>query len=201
MNDEARQPGECGCGCTDGSSAKGIDRRQVIRIAAAGAAVALAPLGALAAEERPQAGDLFVADDVEKDPVAIKAAEVQPGKPMLAFPFDPASKKIRNESRLNKVILVKLADSDLDASSKERAASGILAFSAICTHQACEAKTWVSADKSLVCFCHASKFAVLDAGRVVAGPAPRALPMLPLKLQGDQLMVAAPFTTPPGGAG
>lgn len=186
-----------GCACEGLADA---ERRRVIRIAAAGAAAALAPMAGLAADERPAAGDLFVADDVEKDPVAIKAKDIQPGKPVLAFPFDPASKKIRNASRLNKVVLVKVADSDLDAASKERAAGGVLAYSAICTHQACEAKTWVAADKTLVCFCHASKFAVLEGGRVAAGPAPRALPMLPLKLQGDQLAVAGTFTTPPGGA-
>jgi Rieske Fe-S protein len=88
---------------------------------------------------------------------------------------------------------------ELDAESKERAAGGVLAFSAICTHQNCEAKTYVAAEKALVCFCHATKFLVMEAGRVSSGPAPRALPMLPLKLQGDQLAVAGSFTTSPGG--
>jgi rieske iron-sulfur protein len=190
------------CGCGGGEPADtSMKRRQVIRIsAAAGAAVALGPLGTPLAAARPAAGDLFVADDVEKDPVAIKAADLQPGKPVLAFPFDPASKQIRNDSRLNKVVLVKVAEADMDAETKARAAGGVLAFSAICTHQSCEAKSWSAAEKALTCFCHASKFLVLEGARVSGGPAPRALPMLPLKLQGDQLAVAAPFTTPPGGA-
>lgn len=186
-----------GCNC---GGLHDAERRQVIRIAAAGAAAALAPMASLAADERPTVGDLFVPDDVEKDPVAIKAKDIQIGKPVLAYPFDPTSKKIRNESRLNKVVLVRVADGDLDAASKARAAGSVLAFSAVCTHQACDAKTWVPDEKALVCFCHATKFLVLEAGRVSAGPAPRALPMLPLKLQGDQLAVAAVFSSPPGGA-
>ena len=176
-----------------------VRRRQVIRIGvAAGAAVAL-PLAPTSAAAKPQPGDLFVLDDVESNPVAIKASEVQAGKPVLAFPFDPASKQIRNETKLNKVVLVRLAEADLDAGMKARAAGGVLAYSAICTHQNCEAKTWVAAEKALVCFCHASKFLVLEEGRVAGGPAPRALPMLPLKLDGDQLAVGGPFSTPPGG--
>lgn len=175
-------------------------RRQALKSVAGVALVAGVGMHALPAAARPAAGDLLVADDVEADPVAIKAAEVQPGRPMLAYPFDPASRQIRNDSKLNKIVLVRVDESDLDADSKARAAGGVLAFSVVCTHQNCEAKTWVAADKALVCFCHASKFSVLEAGRVLAGPAPRGLPMLPLKLQGDQLAVAAPFTTPPGGA-
>jgi rieske iron-sulfur protein len=198
MHEDPNPP--CGCG-GGGPADTPIRRRQVIRIGAAtGAAVALGPLGALPAAARPAAGDLLVLDDVETDPVAIKAADVQAGKPVLAFPFDPASKQIRNDSKLNKIVLVRVAEADLDADSKARAAGGVLAFSVVCTHQACEAKTWTAADKALACFCHASKFLVLEGGRVASGPAPRALPMLPLKLQGDQLAVAGPFTSPPGGA-
>lgn len=191
--DESAVSGPCACCGPDPG------RRQALKTVAGAALVAGVGLQPSPAAARPAAGDLFVADDVEKDPVAVKAKDVQPGKPMLVFPFDPASKQIRNDSKLNKVVLVRVAEADLDADSKARAADSVLAYSVVCTHQNCEAKTWSAADKALVCFCHASKFLVLEGGRVAAGPAPRALPMLPLKLQGDQLAVAAPFTTPPGG--
>ena len=197
-----------GAGCDCGPAARdanagvaGFDRRRVIRIAAAtGAAMALGPLAPAAAHARPKAGDLLVADDAEGNPVAIKAADLVLGKPVLAYPFDPPSGQIRNDSRLNKVVLVKVAEADLDPETRSRAAGGVLAFSAICTHQACDVKTWLAVDKALVCFCHASKFKPLEGGRVGDGPAPRALPMLPLKLLDGQLAVAAPFLTPPGAA-
>lgn len=189
------------CNCAGERVNTSVKRRDVIRIGVAGYAMsAFAPLGAQPNPARPAPGDLFVTDDVEKDPVGIKAADLAVGKPILVYPFDPASKLIRNESRLSKVVLVKVDDADMDAETRNRSAGGVLAFSAVCTHQACDAKTWVPADKALVCFCHASKFLVLDGGRVSGGPAPRALPMLPLKLQGEQLAVAAPFTSAPGGA-
>ena len=202
MSDDT--PVIAGCSCIravhDDAGGR-FDRRRVIRIAAAsGVAMALGPLALSAAHARPKAGDLLVADDAEGNPVAIKAADLTIGKPMLAFPFDPATQEIRSESRLNKLVLVKVAESDLDAETRARAAGGVLAFSAICTHQACDVKTWAAADKSLVCFCHSSKFKPLEAGRVSDGPAPRALPMLPLKLQDGRLAVAAPFLTPPGAA-
>lgn len=184
------------CSCCEPDRGRRVALKSAAGIALA-AGVGIHPLPAAA---RPAPDDLLVADDVEKDPVAIKVADVQPGRPLLAYPFDPGSRQIRNDSKLNKIVLVRVEESDLDAESKARSAGGVLAFSVVCTHQNCEAKTWVAADKALVCFCHASKFSVLEAGRVLSGPAPRGLPMLPLKLQGDQLAVAAPFTTPPGGA-
>jgi rieske iron-sulfur protein len=107
---------------------------------------------------------------------------------------------LRNDSRLHKVVLLRLAEADLNAETKARAAGGVIAFSALCTHQACEVKTWLSKEKALVCFCHSSKFDVLDSAKVTAGPAPRALPMLPLALEADVLVVAGSFSSEPGGA-
>ncbi len=174
-------------------------RRRIVWLGAcAGLAAGLAPLAMSQAQGQPRAGDLLVADDVEGEPVAIKAGDVKPGKPLLAFAFDPATKQIRNDSRLNKVVLVKVDGADLDSDSRKLAAGGVLAFSAICTHQACEVKTWLAKDKALVCFCHASKFLPLEAAKVVDGPAPRALPTLPLMLKDEQLVVAGAFSARPG---
>lgn len=197
MNENFQPP----CACSEHVDNTAVKRRQLIRIGAATcAAVAFGQLRAQSAAARPTSGDLFVSDEEEKDPVGVKAADLIIGMPMLVYPFDPVSKVIRNDSRLNKVVLVKVNEADMDEATKQRSAGGVLAFSAVCTHQACDAKTWLPNDKALVCFCHASKFLVFEGGSVASGPAPRALPMLPLKLQGDELAVAAPFTSPPGGA-
>jgi rieske iron-sulfur protein len=178
-----------------------LPRRRVIRIAAAAGFVA--GLGGIAsglAHARPAAGDRLVVDDAEGTPKPILATDVVAGKPLLAFPFDPATKQVRNDSRLNKVVLVRVADVALDAETAKRAAGGVLAYSAICTHQACEVKTWLAKDKALVCFCHASKFVPQEGGKVVDGPATRSLPALPLSLQDGQLVVAGPFSSRPGPA-
>lgn len=177
------------------------ERRRVIRIAVAGGVAAgLGPIAALPAHAMPAAGDLLVAEGVEGEPVPLKAADVQPGKPVLAWAYDVAAKKARSDSRLAKVLLVRVDEKDLDAESKKRAAGGVLAYSAICTHQACDIKTWLPADKSVICFCHSSKFLPLEGARVAEGPATRALPSLPLSLKDDRLAVAGPFSSPPGGA-
>lgn len=174
-------------------------RRRVIRLALAGAAGAW--VGAAAASTNPPAaGDRLVAEDAEGPPRPLVPADIVPGKPRLAWAFDAQAGRARDDSRLAKIVLLRFAEGEIDAASRPRAAAGVLAFSAVCTHQACDVKTWLAADQALVCFCHASKFLPLEGARVAGGPAPRALPALPLALEGGQLVVAGPFSGPPGGA-
>ena len=189
-----------GAGAGAADAGAGWPRRRVIRIAVAVAGcMPLTTLAQAAKANRPRVGDLLCSDETEKDPVAINAKDVLPGKPMLVYPFEAASRQIRNDTRLNKLVLVRLAEADMDAETKPRAAGGVLAYSAMCTHQNCDVKTWIAADKSLVCFCHSSKFLPAEGARVVSGPAPRALPAIALALKGDQLVVAGTFSTNPGG--
>ena len=171
-------------------------RRRVIEIAVAGVAASFAGLSF--AETAPSAGDRLVLDDAEGEPVALRAADLKVGKPVLAFAFDKATKEIRNGSRLQKIMLMKLDEADLNAETKERAASGVVAFSAICTHQACEVKTWIAKEKALVCYCHSTKFLPLEAGKVESGPATRSLPTIALKLEGDELVLAGTFSARTG---
>ena len=172
-------------------------RRRVIQIAAAGVAAGLTGLG-FPAHAAPASGDRLVIDDFEGEPIALRAADLKIGKPLVAFAFDPATKAVRNDSRLHKVTLIKFDESELDVESRERAAGGVLAFSAICTHQACEVKTWIAKEKALICFCHSTKFLPLEAGKVESGPATRALPTIPLKLEGDELVLAGTFSARTG---
>ena len=171
-------------------------RRRVIEIAVAGMAASFTGLGV--AETAPNVGDRLVLDDAEGEPVALRAADLKVGKPVLAFAFDKATKEIRNGSRLQKIMLMKLDEADLNAETKERAASGVVAFSAICTHQACEVKTWIAKEKALVCYCHSTKFLPLEAGKVESGPATRSLPTIALKLEGDELVLAGTFSARTG---
>ena len=143
--------------------------------------------------------DLLVEEDAEGAPKPLTVADLKPGKPLLAFPFDAKAGKARSDVRLNKVVLMKFNDADLTPALKGRAAGGVVAYSAICTHQACDVKTWISKEQALVCFCHSSKFLLLDDAKVSGGPATRPLPALPLKLDGDKLVIAGAFSAAPGG--
>lgn len=186
------------CSCSEAPASAG--RRRVIRIATAGLAAAGLGLRTGLAQAQVAAGDRLVLDDEEGKPVPLTAADIKPGKPVLAFPFDAAKGAARNDSRLNKVVLMRFDEAQLDAETRARAAGGVVAYSAICTHQACEVKTWLSKEQALVCFCHSSKFLPLKGSAVASGPATRPLPALPLKLEGELLVVAGPFSAQPGGA-
>lgn len=192
MNRSPETIARCGC-----AAKVDVPRRRVIRIAAVGLA---APL---AVATRPAAAavvsDRLVEEDAEGPPVPLRAADLRPGKPVLAYPFDVKAGKPRDETRLNKIVLIRLPETEMTAETRARAAGGVLAYSAICTHQACDVKTWLSKEKVLVCFCHSSKFALLDNGKVTDGPASRALPSVPLRLEGDHLVIAGTFSAQPGG--
>lgn len=192
---------DCSCACS--SQALGNeDRRKVLRLAAGGLVAGLTLAGRSAQAAAPVArvvpGDLLVEDDADGEPTPLKVADLKPGKPLLAFPFDAAKKQPRSETRLNKVVLIRFAESELDARLKAVSAGGVLAFSSVCTHNGCDVKTWMAKEQVLACFCHGSKFAPTQAGAVMGGPAPRPLPLLPLALKGDTLVIAGDFTAPPG---
>jgi Rieske Fe-S protein len=109
--------------------------------------------------------------------------------------MDPADGTVRSGSRLNRVLLLRLDPDRLAPETRDRAAEGVVAYTAICTHTGCEVTEWLVDEQLLQCVCHASKFDPTDGARVVEGPAPRTLPALPLALEGGRLVVARPFTS------
>ena len=185
------------CPSRDASPPSGA-RRKVIKIAAAGFVSPWA-LAAGIAHAKPMAGDRLVEEDAEGTPKPLSVSDLRPGKPLLAFPFDAAKGEVRSDSRLNKIVLMRFTEAELSPETRARAAGGVVAFSAICTHQGCDVKTWLPKELALVCFCHSTKFLLLEGGSVASGPALRSLPFLPLSLDGDQLVIAGPFSAPAGG--
>jgi len=175
------------------------DRRCVL---CGGAALALAMLSPAARAEddnparsaRPQAGDLLAFFEGDRAGKVIKPDDLKSGgPPALAWPMDPKSKTLRDGSRFNQVLLVRFDPAALGDEDKPRAAGGIVGFSAICTHAQCTVAGWVADKQVFQCPCHQSRYDPKNGARVVFGPAPRALPALPLKLDGGSLLVAGPF--------
>lgn len=145
---------------------------------------------------RPQKNDRFVLTG-SKRPVTL--ADLPPGgRPLTAFPLDPTTQTIRDDSRLNEILLVRLDPAVLSGDTRARAADGIVAYSAICTHTGCDAWEWQPAASIAKCSCHFSEFALNDGARVLNGPAPRRLPALPLKIVEGALVVADGFVGRPG---
>ncbi len=181
-----------------------INRRNAIKLALGLAlAVELAPRVEAADDDarslRPQPGDQLVFSEGERHGAVISAADIQIDRPQLhALPLDPRSGLIRDGSRLNKILLVRLLPESLSEDTRRRSVDGVVAYSAICTHQGCEVGAWDAESRNLWCACHDSKYDPKDGARVTGGPAPRRLATLPLKNVDGMLTVAASFTGPVG---
>ncbi|QQP87277.1 Rieske (2Fe-2S) protein [Skermanella sp. TT6] len=186
------------------------ERRTILKAAlCAGVALHLAPIGgstdAMAQgdprKSRPQPGDrlVFASGDRKGEPIGDK--DIQQGRQqVMAYGQDPGSETVRDGSRLNKVMLIRLDPADLDEETRKHAADGIVAFSAVCSHAGCDVSGWHGEEKILECPCHHSKFDPRAGGKVVGGPAPRRLALLPLENGPEGLVVAAAFIGKVGAA-
>jgi rieske iron-sulfur protein len=146
------------------------------------------------AAARPKEGDLLVKVGDSTTTPLTSADIATDSKQVMAWAMDPSDKTVRSGSRLNRILLVRFPPETISAETKQNAADGVLAFSAICPHAGCDVSEWVPEDHTLFCACHASKFEPKNGARVLDGPAPRSLPALPLKLSEGKLVVAKPFT-------
>jgi len=148
---------------------------------------------------RPQAGDRFVFQAAERSGRLITAADLPVGGPSVtAYPMDPATGVVRDGSRLNQILLVRLAAADLAEETRGHSGDGIVAYSGVCTHAGCDVTLWTPETKRFRCPCHESEFDPRDGGRVVGGPAPRRLPTLPLKVVDGAPAASGGFMGRPG---
>ena len=161
----------------------------------------LVPLGALAQEPnpkaklRPQPGDRLVFSDGERAGQSLSPADLALGTaPISAWPMEPGARLVRDGSRLNLVRVLRLEPGALSAKAAESAADGIVAYAAMCSHAGCDVLGWNAESHHLVCPCHSSEFDALDAAAVAKGPATKPLAMLPLRVDGGELVVARGFT-------
>ena len=178
-----------------GRSQGKLNRRSMLGLVGA---VAVAPRARLAAQPperlRPQAGDELIFDEG-----ALLGSEVRPellelhAKPVAALARDPATGVVRDGSRLNRVMLARIDSARLSERFRANAAAGVVAYSAVCTHTGCDVFNWDAEQLRMACPCHESQFDIYDGGRVVGGPAPRPLAMLPLEVADGALRVAGPF--------
>jgi rieske iron-sulfur protein len=180
--------------------------RRALMLAALAAGACLATTRPLAAEDerpgsddRPKAKDLLVFSDGDRQGDVIKPDDLAlGGPPVHAWPRDPKSAVIRDGSRLNEIILVKLDPNDFDEETRSFAADNILAYSAICTHAGCSVTEWAKATNAdgnvFKCPCHNSEFDPRHGAEIVFGPAPRRLPALPLAIVDGALVISGPFT-------
>lgn len=124
---------------------------------------------------------------VNREGEAILASNVPVGTALTVFPEG------RTSADDAQAMLVRIDPRDvslLPAQVRRWAASGLLAYSKICTHAGCPVGLYEQTSRQLVCPCHLSVFDVLDGARATYGPAARPLPQLPLDLDDDGYVVA-----------
>ena len=140
---------------------------------------------------------------VDEAGAPIPAAAVRPDEFLTAFPEGADPEEIGSPVILVRLDPVRLR---LPAARRTWAPEGIVGYSKICTHAGCaialyRAPLFEPAEQppGLVCPCHYSTFDPATGGTVVFGPAGRALPQLPIRVdrQGN-LRAGGTFSGPVG---
>ncbi len=181
-----------------------VARRTLLKCAM-GAALCGGPLGLIAATDDPaklppQPGDVLVYPSWEEEDRVLLTEDLTPGaEPVLVYPRDPGSGVIRERSRLNQLLALRLEPAAMDPDTREQATgSGVIVYSGICTHAACGITAWDAAQKYLICPCHSSTFDAGRRGARVTGPATRALPTLRIAESELGFVITGPFSAPVG---
>jgi len=186
--------------CQECRTSRLLNRRTLLKsVLGAGVSLHFTGLATHAADDpkkmRPQVGDLLVFSFGDRQGQVITPQDIPAGgPPIIAYAMEPGTQTVRDGSRLNRVLLVHLAPADFTEATRPATADGIVGYSAVCTHTGCDVVGWQSNTRELLCPCHSSAFDPKDRARVRGGPAPRALPLLPLQLADGKLTVAGPFS-------
>ncbi|MDO5533629.1 MAG: Rieske 2Fe-2S domain-containing protein [Propionibacteriaceae bacterium] len=196
----------------------GVSRRKMmvasmggaLGIIAVPALVTLADLGPwpTAAVRRETIEKTIWADGVrvvnDANRLPIKASDLEIGQLVNAEPenlWDLHGKDYMNMKSKTPLVVVRMDPNSIKVpdSRSDWHVGGILAYSKICTHVGCPISLWEQQTHHLLCPCHQSTFDLGNSGVVVFGPAARALPQLPLKLDAEGYLVAqSDFTVPVG---
>jgi Rieske Fe-S protein len=161
------------------------------------------PLDVLAARKpekmRPQPGDHLVFAFGDRAGQLIQSEDIKLGAaPVEAYPKLVAQigseSVLRDRSRLNMVLVIRLLPERLSRATRENTAEGVVAYSAVCTHTGCTVEGWDADYKHLICPCHHSRYDATNSANVLSGPAPKPLAMLPLRIEAGKILVARKFT-------
>lgn len=177
-----------------GAQTPGLVRRTLLLAGLTLGAALVVPIRSLLLPSSPHPGKALETTPwkrgermVTKDGTLVLAEDVEVGSFLTVFPegFPDADDAT--------AVLIRLDPNDLrrpGATSADGAAGGLVAFSKLCTHAGCPVGLYEQTTQQLFCPCHQSIFDVIRSARVVAGPAGRPLPQLPLRID-DQGYVEA----------
>jgi ubiquinol-cytochrome c reductase iron-sulfur subunit len=165
-----------------------LGRLAVVAAAALGVAV-LSPLRSLGPRRPNSLAQTSWSEGtplVTRDGRRVRVDDLAPHSILTVFPEG------RTEDAEAQAVLIRvepeLLEPTLDGSGTTP--GGYVCFSKVCTHAGCAVGLYQTQSYTLLCPCHQAAFDVLDEARPVFGPAPRALPRLPLGIDEDGLLVA-----------
>lgn len=203
-----------------GINESGIGRRPLIRNSLLGAmgalglpaVILLGDLGPLPSGQRTTVWKkgMRVVNDVSGTP--IKPSDLEVGalvnaEPAIMYEVDENGEHVLHGKELLQakskaaVIVVRMRPEDVTpAKGRENwGIDGILCYSKICTHVGCPISLYEQQTHHVLCPCHQSTFDLADNGKVIFGPAARALPQLPLAVDSEGYLIAtSDFLEPVG---
>ncbi len=138
--------------------------------------------------------DLEIGDLVNAEPEALFATDAE-GEPVMSG----VEKQVTKSK--SAVVLLRMDPQDIHPGPGREnwSVDGIVCYSKICTHVGCPISLNERTTHHLLCPCHQSTFDLADSGKVIFGPAGRALPQLPLAVDSEGYLVAqSDFTEPVG---
>ncbi|GAA5338878.1 ubiquinol-cytochrome c reductase iron-sulfur subunit [Thermus antranikianii] len=155
----------------------------------------LRPKAEVTPEKEPlKPGDILVYAQGGGEPKPIRPEELKPGDPfVLAYPMDPKTKVVKSGEAKNTVLVVRYTPDELSPETAQNGVEGIVAYSAVCTHLGCIVSQWVADKKAGLCPCHGGIYDLAHGAKVIAGPPPRPVPQLPLKVEEGVLVAAGEF--------
>ena len=201
----------------EGISESGIARRPLVRnslLLGAGALglpaiVALRDIGPLpgnALAHTVWKKGMRVVQDVVGNPMRpedIEVGQLVNAEPAVFFEknTDYVGTKLLDAKAKAAVVVVRMDPADITpAPGREKwGVDGILVYSKICTHVGCPISLWEQQTHHMLCPCHQSTFDLADNGKVIFGPAARALPQLPITVDAEGYLTArSDFDEPVG---
>lgn len=150
----------------------------------------------------PIEGDILVHAEGDQTGKPIDPAKLEEN-PTRAYPQgkDKDGNVIlrRGDQDTNLVLVSKFPVAELKPPTDLKAApEGIVVYGAVCQHLGCQVN-WKDSDQTLLCPCHSGNYDPKQGCKVIGGPPPRPLPQLPVRIEGNQLVVAATYLIPPYG--
>jgi rieske iron-sulfur protein len=136
------------------------------------------------AKGAPKKHDTFVfTKGPNKGKTVMVADVVLNAPPVMVLAVDPATGKPRQDEGSTdhaSVLLYRVAPELVPQDMRNDTVDGIMAYSAVCTHQGCLITGWEAGKKLFECPCHDGLFDPMQEGDNVGGPKSRTLPHVPV---------------------